>query len=126
MKKRYKTWDELDCLSIAQQAKEWKKVLEEITNRTGFSLNEMQRSCYVLVKDRNSKYFGQIGLLDYHNSSFINEETYSVRFKPKGDKRVRNVKFTGSRDELENKLYCVCNGFMLLEEIDNMWKLFPD
>ena len=108
-----------------KQYRELLKAYKIASEISGFSLEELYDKCLVLITDRNSKYYREIGIVDY-NFSKNDKETYVVKLRLNPNKKPRKVRFEREMSNLTNKLSSSLNVEVLLEERKSLPSLLPD
>ncbi len=113
--KKIKSYNEFSNLNPEKQSEEWMKACEEISMLTGLRLEDVVRNSYGLVVKQGHELFGKIGIYDFrvgeHNKAY---------FKFKGKRK--SIEFNLD----ENKIFWARNVVVILEERENLYKLFPD
>jgi hypothetical protein len=94
-----------------KEQEEWMKAYQKLSKITGISIDSLVGDSFCLVKDKEHKLYGEIGV--YHHSGLYPEHYF------KFGRRV--VQF---RNGDESKLYWTRNVKILLEEREKLWKLF--
>ncbi len=86
----------------------------KVSKMTGFSAEELSENC--LVVEKTGRYAGRIGILEKQFREG-GDETFCVRFKPKGRlKRFRFKHELGDYSGINKKIYFSPNIFLILEE----------
>jgi len=112
-------------MPIRNTTKDWEKAYEKIAKLTQLSFDEVYDKRFVLIKDLDSEYYGQIGIRVH--SFYKGSDWYVVaEFLSEDGKRKKETILVHDYPptDLEKKVFSSPNAIMILEERAQLNDLF--
>ncbi|MEK6860143.1 MAG: hypothetical protein AABX54_05005 [Nanoarchaeota archaeon] len=119
----------MDMRWYKQYVKECRRAYEKISSIARIPIEDLVDRCLVLVRDGESPYYGSIGILE---NEILDSENHRALYMIRFGEKKKKVKFEiglgdiHTLEEVDKKLFCTPNVFLLLEERDKIGRLFLD